>query len=325
MSALTDLMDRVDVPTLINHYNLDYISAGNQLRMACPIHGGNNTSSFVIDVEKGVFFCHSCGAGGDIFNLICEIEKKDFAYALRLVSTMFNIEIGEESVRNALKFHEKEFQSWKKMLRKEMSTFSEFVLQDVEMKNVLTYRSFMKETLDEFGVKLIPKVELTSKSNVPYYLTNYLSFPIIWEGKNIGYALRATDNSTPKWSLQPPSAHFGGILYNFDRMSVNDEYVVIVEGIKDVMAFHEIGITAVCVFGAHITLSQYETIIKCGKDVVTCFDGDDAGRKATSTAMKMMKNKCRLYTIHMDEGEDAESIDRKELYERWKNKKLLTW
>lgn len=323
MSAIEGVAGKIDVEQLMEHYGIDYIDSGDQIRLACPIHGGSNHNSFVMDKEKGIFYCHSCGASGDVFNFVMQAEDKPFTYAIKLISKLFNLQISEEETKKELKKHEKDFAKWKKFVRKEMEEFKEFHFEEVEHINIEEYASFKKETLDFFEVTLIPRVQLVSRTGKTYYLSNYLSFPVKNEGINIGYALRATDASVPKWSLQPRHIHFGGILFNLDNVKQEDEFIVLVEGIKDVMAWHEVAINAVCVFGAHITIPQYELIIKSGKDVVLCFDGDDAGRKATSSAVQMLKNKCRIYKIHMNEGEDAESIPRKELIERWKEMKLI--
>ena len=38
-------------------------------RGACPLHGGKNKSAFSINPNKNLFFCHSCGQGGDAIRL----------------------------------------------------------------------------------------------------------------------------------------------------------------------------------------------------------------------------------------------------------------
>lgn len=61
----------IKVP-LTYHEILDRLGAkvNRRNRCACPIHGGNNPTSFCWDEEKGVFRCHSCNAGGDKITLV---------------------------------------------------------------------------------------------------------------------------------------------------------------------------------------------------------------------------------------------------------------
>lgn len=47
---------------------------GRVWRAACPIHGGDNPSSLVIDVQSLVFYCHRCGATGDPIDFLAQLE-----------------------------------------------------------------------------------------------------------------------------------------------------------------------------------------------------------------------------------------------------------
>lgn len=48
----------------------------------CPIHGENNPS-FAMYEDTNTYYCFSCKATGDSYNLIMEIENLDFKGALR--------------------------------------------------------------------------------------------------------------------------------------------------------------------------------------------------------------------------------------------------
>jgi hypothetical protein len=56
------------------------IARGN--RCPCPIHGGHNPTSFCWDERKGVFYCHSCHAGGDKIALVMLALGMTFKEAL---------------------------------------------------------------------------------------------------------------------------------------------------------------------------------------------------------------------------------------------------
>lgn len=42
-------------------------------RARCPIHNGDSPTSFAVNEEKGVFYCHVCHAGGDKIEFIMKI------------------------------------------------------------------------------------------------------------------------------------------------------------------------------------------------------------------------------------------------------------
>jgi putative DNA primase/helicase len=50
---------------------------GEKLHGFCPIHGDQKSASFVYHFGEDWFKCKSCGAGGDLVNLWCEIHGMD--------------------------------------------------------------------------------------------------------------------------------------------------------------------------------------------------------------------------------------------------------
>jgi hypothetical protein len=69
-------------------------SYGDELRGCCPIHKGDNPTSFSVNVEKQLFHCHACGEGGDLLDL-CEVVEKhaDTWTALLSLAMRFNVEL----------------------------------------------------------------------------------------------------------------------------------------------------------------------------------------------------------------------------------------
>jgi len=92
-----------------------------------------------------------------------------------------------------------------------------------------------------------------------------------------------------------------------------------------VWAYHEIGVKAVSTFGAQLTDEQVKIILRTGCTSVTLsYDNDDAGRKATQTAIEKLRGKVDVYGIKFRElSKDAESTDRHELSDSYKNRKRI--
>ncbi|MFC8490699.1 CHC2 zinc finger domain-containing protein [Streptomyces sp. NPDC057235] len=63
-------------PVLL-HYGIE-LNAGRwgEETICCPIHG-DRRPSMRVNVEKGLFHCHACGAGGTAINLIQAMESCD--------------------------------------------------------------------------------------------------------------------------------------------------------------------------------------------------------------------------------------------------------
>jgi hypothetical protein len=59
--------------------------SGIQFVGLCPFHK-EKTGSFYVHPMKAVYYCHGCGAGGDVIRFVQEIERIDFPAALKLLA-----------------------------------------------------------------------------------------------------------------------------------------------------------------------------------------------------------------------------------------------
>lgn len=54
------------------------------VRSRCPLHGGDNPTSFSANLETGGFYCHACGAkGGDVLEFLRLRYNLSFPDALK--------------------------------------------------------------------------------------------------------------------------------------------------------------------------------------------------------------------------------------------------
>lgn len=325
MNAIEAIVDKIDMLKLLEYYQFEKISVnGNMVRACCKIHGGNNPSGFVANLDTTLYYCHtgSCG-GGDVFELVQKMEGIKFKQSVEWLSKFFEVDITGLEILERKDKLKKELDIFIKAMKgKKKKTINEYIVNE-EVKFVKSFRKFNKETLEHFALGYVDSITLKKQSDEEYTLKHRLLFPIIFQGKTVGIALRRTkSHDVPKWSNQPINIDTGEILYNYDE-TIGENIIVIVEGITDVWAYHEIGIIAVATFGAHLTDKQYKLIIKTGADVVLSYDNDVAGNKARDKAIKMLKNKCNLYSVTLPEGHDAENIEREELMKLYGNRKKL--
>ena len=114
----------------------------------------------------------------------------------------------------------------------------------------------------------------------------------------------------------------GNILYNIDNCK-NDSEIIVCEGMFDVWSWYEAGFNAVCTFGAHLSEEQYRMLLRTGKNIVWCYDGDNAGLEATKKAIQMMKYKTNQWVIHLPEGADPGNCSSDDLRELYKQKERI--
>lgn len=307
MDALELIKDNMDVLKVLKHYDFDDVAyEGNMVRSACKLHGGDSPSAFVINPESGLWYCHTGGCGGgDVFNLAQDLDGSNFKQSVETIASILGIDIANLEINKAKDADRKELESWIRTMKKwnTKREYEPYKMQE-ELQTVNKFRDFHESTLNHFNATY-------SK----YY--NRLVIPVAMNGVQVGVSMRkvkASDN--PKWLHQPRGIKTAELLYNYDSAS-SETTIVVAEGTFDVWALYEAGINAVATYGAGVTESQYQLLMKTGADIVFAYDGDDAGHKGVSNATSMFRNKANVFSMTFSDGEDPASITREELRERY--------
>ena len=120
-----------------------------------------------------------------------------------------------------------------------------------------------------------------------------IMFPILnLKGMLVGFGGRVLEQGEPKYLNSPETPLFqkGRELYNLfnARRAIREAgRVIVVEGYMDVVALAQHGVEyAVATLGTAITPFHIQKLLRQSDDVVFCFDGDDAGRKAAWRALE---------------------------------------
>ena len=315
MNAVELIEKHIDVESILEYYNFDHIThSGNYIRSCCALHGGSNPTAFVINVETGLWSCHTgCKCSGNIFQLVQKLEEITFPYAVHKVAEILKLDINNLEIvaRNAEE--KKELRNFLKTLKKhESKELLEFKPKETP-RTLKKYKEFDLSTIEYFKACYYDEFTGSNSKGESVVIKNVVAFPIIKEGVIIGYSLRATKkDAIQRWSHQPAKINTSELLYNYEN-AIGKSSVVIVEGITDVWAYHEIGVTAVATYGAHITEKQRTLLIQLGADLYFSFDADDAGRGAMKKARESFNLTTNIKFINLPEGHDPASITREEL------------
>ena len=137
-------------------------------------------------------------------------------------------------------------------------------------------------------------------------------------GRVVGFGARTLGDDTPKYLNSPetPVFHKGRELYGLHRVQQlreRPDAVVVVEGYMDVVMLNEFGIDYACAaLGTAATPEQMERLFRFNPDVVFCFDGDKAGRRAAwralENALPLLRDGCRARFMFLPDGEDPDSF-----------------
>jgi len=74
-------MTKPDLLETIQREGFSPIRRGNRYWIRCPFHD-DRKPSLCIDAERGLWYCHGCGKGGDVITFIQELYSLSFKEAV---------------------------------------------------------------------------------------------------------------------------------------------------------------------------------------------------------------------------------------------------
>lgn len=152
----------MNVDSLLHKSLVEYIPeaqlhSDGTYRCACPIHHGDNPTSFTIFPDNNHYYCFSCGAHGNIVNYVMERDSVSFETAVKTLCDDFGVEIDDERYREQLSITQRNAQ-WVKAMQRNLSTVIDY----------LHKRGLTDETIAEFGLGYSEKMQALA---IPMYDT----------------------------------------------------------------------------------------------------------------------------------------------------------
>jgi DNA primase len=193
-----------------------------------------------------------------------------------------------------------------------MEYFQQQLLNFPKALEYLQKRKVSKEMIDLFKLGYAPE-----DSRYEWSLSNRVIFPFFdINGNSCGFAGRALSNEDePKYrnSKESPIFQKGRMLYGLFQAQFEIEkldYIILVEGQLDVISLVQKGIANVeGLGGSSFTSDQARLVCRYVDKVITVFDPDTAGQKATEKAIKLLQQMdVQVKSIKLPEGEDPDSF-----------------
>jgi len=313
-SFMDELTARSDIVDVVGSY-VHLTRKGSNLFGLCPFHS-EKTGSFSVSPDKQIYYCFGCKRGGGVINFIMEEENLPFPDAVRFLAKRAGLEVPEEEGdREAGRRRQRLLD-----LNRDAARFYYRLLQQPEgqaVRDYLARRQIRKATAVNFGMgasldawdvllnemtaKGYSKSELLSAGLIVdnkkggFYdkFRNRLMLPVIdTRGDVVAFGSRVLDKSEPKYmnSSETPVYSKRRVLYglNLAKKSKRRE-IILCEGNLDVVTLHQAGFdNAVASMGTALTPEQIRLLSRFTKDLVLCYDNDNAGKIATERALQLL-------------------------------------
>lgn len=336
----------------------DYVQLKKQGRNyfgLCPFHG-ENSPSFSVSPDKQIYHCFGCGAGGNVFSFLMDIDGLSFQEAAVKLAELANIELkleGTTASRNPqLPEGSKQMIEAHELLRK---FYHHLLVNTKEGQDALEYllnRGFTEESIDrfqigyalpswDFAVKLLEKrgfspgvmakagLVIQRENDGTYFdrFRNRIMFPILdHQGNTIAFSGRAMGDEEPKYLNSPETQIFNKskILYNFHlaRGSIRkQQQAVLFEGFADVISANRAGVeNGVATMGTSLTEEHISLLKRNVQAVTLCYDSDKAGIEAAFRASNMLsKAGFAVRVATMPDGMDPDDFIKMHGEEKFRN------
>lgn len=345
---IDDLLSRVNIVDVVDA-RIRLKKAGKNHSACCPFHS-EKTPSFTVSSDKQFYYCFGCGAKGNAIGFVMEYDHIEFPEAVELLAGTVGLEVPKEESTPFQQQQQKERANHYDL----MSSASEFYQQQLRFHpekdapvSYLKKRGLSGKAAKFFGIGFAPpgwdnlkgtlgtdedKLKALIDTGMVIHndngrtydrFRNRVVFPIRdVRGRTIGFGARTLGDDKPKYLNSPETSIFnkGHELYGlYECRQIRQplKRFVVVEGYMDVVALHEFGIHyAVATLGTATSTTHLEKLFKIAPEVVFCFDGDAAGRKAAKRGLELvlpvLEDGQQIRFMFLPEGEDPDTVVRKE-------------
>jgi len=314
---LDELIARSDIVDVVSGYVALQRKGGNLFGL-CPFHN-EKTPSFSVSPDKQIYHCFGCKKGGGVINFIMEIENLTFPEAVRFLAKRANLPVpeddgpqdGADRLRRRVLELNRDAARWyydllcspegaavqayldKRCIRRGIAVrFGMGASPDRwdGLLTAMTRRGYTKEELLAAGL-------VVNGKNGRLYdkFRNRLMLPVIdTRGDVVGFGSRVIDNSEPKYMNTTETITYSKrrILYGLNlAKKTKRPNIILCEGNLDVVTLHQAGFdNAVASMGTALTVEQTRLLSRFTKELVLCYDNDNAGQLATQRALELLNN-----------------------------------
>jgi DNA primase len=342
---IDDLLNQADIVQIINK-RIPLNKTGKDYRAPCPFHQGKN-KNFAVSSDKQFYHCFKCDASGNVVKFVQDYDHLDFPEAIEVIAQEMGIAVIYDTKNNTQV--KKNINEPYYDLIAQVNIFYQKQLKEHFAKDrVINYikgRSISEQIAKRFELGFAPPgwdnllkgfqdkvstletiglvVEKQETNKIYDRFRDRLLFPIHnRKGQVVGFGGRVLNNDDkPKYLNSPETPIFHKQyelygLYQARKFSKKLDTILVVEGYMDVVSLHQQEITnVVATLGTATSEHHLKILTQTTKNIIFCFDGDDAGRKAAwralETTLPLIKSDLKILFLFLPNGEDPDTYVQK--------------
>lgn len=344
---IDELLARVDIVEVIDR-RVSLKKTGRNFSACCPFHD-EKTPSFSVNPDKQFYYCFGCGAGGNAVSFLMDYERLEFPRAIEALAQTAGMEVPREELTPQQAAKQERRRDVYTLLEQAADFYRRSLRHHDAGPKAIQYlrnRGLSGEICRDFDIGFAPPgwdnlirelgdtpantqllVDggmLVEKDGKPGHFYDRFRDRIIFpirdtRGKVIAFGGRVLGDEKPKYLNSPETTvfHKGRELYGLyqARKQGHLNRLVVVEGYMDVVALAQHGIHyAVATLGTATSTDHLRKIFRYCPEVVFCFDGDEAGRraanKALTAALPTLEDGRLAKFLFLPDGEDPDSLVR---------------
>ncbi len=349
---IDDLISRSDIVEVINA-RVPLKRKGKEYTACCPFHN-EKTPSFTVSESKQFYYCFGCHAKGNAIGFLMDYEHLSYVDAIESLAADQHLDVPHEDNGRANQ-QKQDKQPLYDILKQASELYQQQLKTSERAIDYLKQRGLSGEIAKQFKIGYAPDGwdflishlgkstdSLTSlsktglivnKENNKTYdrFRDRIIFPITDQrGRIIGFGGRILDQGEPKYLNSPENAvfHKGYELYGLyeTKQALRKiDRIVVVEGYMDVVALAQHGINyAVASLGTATTTEQIQKTFRTTHEVIFCYDGDNAGKKAAWRALEntlsVIRDGMVAKFLFLPEKEDPDTMVRKEGFDAFEQR-----
>ena len=315
--TIDEISNKADIVSIISEY-VRLEKRGAKYWGLSPF-AAEKTPSFCVSPDKKMYYCFSTSQGGTIFTFLMKLENLSFPQAAELLAKKVGLPLKEptkEEQRQAT-FNNNILHLYDRVAGSFRYIFEKMDIAS-RAREYMATRKIGHATLERFNIGYAPpdgkwlhrflsrkgySAQFLAASNLflpksPTYslFVDRIIFPIHNHlGQVVAFGGRQISSGKgPKYLNSPSSSiyHKKDIVYSLNHLSSQRKLTMcyLAEGYMDVLALCEAGISnAVATLGTAVTNAHVRLLHRYVDTCAVIFDGDTAGRKATTNALILLE------------------------------------